>query len=346
MLFGPMGDRPAPAGEELARDPDADVEHEFKLEQAEIASEPTADLGALESDLRARRDDLIDSAQQRGVLVAAVGTSPVAAAPTETPDERYHRMHERYGLVAGDQLTCGTHVHVAVDSRAEGVAAIDGVRRWLAVLLALSGNSPFWSGADTSYASYRRVSWGRWPSAGPTETFGDEANYDRAVHDLIATGAAIDAGMIYFDVRLSASYPTVEFRVADVGQDVGESVLQAALCRAAVDTAVDSPAADLPAWLLRSAAWGAARYGLTAELVDVDERRPRAAERVVDRALDELAPALRRNGDEDFVRSWVDHVWQRGTGAQLQRGDLGTRGRADDVVRAAVARTSGSRAER
>jgi glutamate---cysteine ligase / carboxylate-amine ligase len=233
-----------------------------------------------------------------------------------------------------------------VQSRAEGIAAIDGIRPWLAVLIALSANSPYWSGADTGYASYRRVSWGRWPSAGPTETFGDEAHYDRAVHDLIATGAAIDAGMIYFDVRLSANYPTVEFRVADVGQDVGESVLQAALCRAAVDTAVASPDADLPAWLLRSASWNAARYGLTAELVDVDERRTHAAERVVDRTLDELAPALRRAGDEDLVRTWVDHVWQRGTGAQLQRGDLGTRGRAEDVVRAAVARTSGSRAVR
>ena len=219
LLFTGSG-RPARVGEQLAADPTTSVEHELKLEQAEIASAPQVELDALGADLHARRRELVDRGARARVLVAGLGSSPSATLPEPTPDERYQRMQRQYGLVAADQLTCGTHVHVAVGSRAEGVAAIDGVRRWVAVLLAMSANSPFWAGRDSGYSSYRTIAWGRWPTAGPTSRFGDPDEYDRRVDEAVATGAAVDPAMIYYDVRLSAKYPTVEFRVADSGQQV------------------------------------------------------------------------------------------------------------------------------
>jgi carboxylate-amine ligase len=344
LLFA--GAQPAPVGEELAEDPDVDVEHELKLEQAEIASSPTTELAELGADLRRRRTELADSAAERGVRVAGLGTSPTRTTPTPTPDERYERMLRRFGAVAREQLTCGTHVHVSVESREEGIAAIDGVRPWLSVLHAMNANSPFWSGEDTGYASYRSISWGRWPTAGPTARFGTLADYDRTVELLIDSGAAMDPGMIYFDVRLSAKYPTVEFRIADVGQEVADSVLLAALCRAAVETALASAGeartpVDPPIAMLRAAAWRAARYGLAGELLDVADGRLRPAGDVVDSVLDALGPALRRTGDEDDVRTLVERLWSRGTGAELQRADQARAGRADDVIRGAAARLVG-----
>ena len=223
-------------------------------------------------------------------------------------------MHERYGLVAHDQLTCGAHVHVGVGSRAEGVAAIDGMRPWLAVLIALSANSPFWSGSDSGYASYRSISWGRWPTAGPTARFGDEHTYDRIVAELVDAGAAIDEAMIYFDARLSAKYPTVELRIADVGPEVGDAVLLGALCRALVETAVAAPPAEPPVAMLRAAAWRAARFGLSDELLDLVDGRLRPAADVLDHLVDTVRPALRRSGDEDAVRAGLDEVLRRGTG--------------------------------
>ncbi len=317
--------QPARVGEQLAADPATSVEHELKLEQAEIASAPQHELEALAADLHLRRHEIVTAAEERGVLVAGLGTSPVADMPTPTPDERYARMQQQYGLVAADQLTCGTHVHVSVASREEGIAAIDGVRRWLAVLLAMSANSPFWSGFDTGYASYRTIAWGRWPTAGPTPPFGAPAEYDRRVAEAVATGAAVDAGMIYFDVRLSAKYPTVEFRIADAGQQVADSVLLAALCRAAVETAVTTGAGDaqgLPHDRLRAAAWRAARFGLGDQLVAVDDATLRPAPAIIDRMLDELGPALARSGDDALVRRLVDGLLRRGTGADMQRADL------------------------
>lgn len=340
MLFTRSGDRAAPAGEELAHDPELEAEHEFKLEQAEITSEPAADAGAVDAQLCERRAALINSARERGVLVAALGTSPLGTRPTRTPDERYERMHERFGRIAGEQLTCGAHVHVSIESRAEGISAINGLRAWSAVLLALSANSPFWDGADTGYASYRSVVWGRWPTAGPTARFADERDYDRTVAQLVASGAAIDEGMIYFDARLSASYPTVEIRVADVGQTVADSVLLATLCRALVDTFAGAESPDPPVALLRAAAWRAARYGLSGELVDVVDGRLRPAADLFERLLEVVGAALVRSCDAGFVRDGIARLLRDGTGAQLQRTDLARRDRPADVVRAAAARTA------
>ncbi|WP_228985061.1 YbdK family carboxylate-amine ligase, partial [Streptomyces sp. DH12] len=148
--------------------------------------------------------------------VAALATSPLPVSPAVGVNERYRWMERQYGIATREQLVLGCHVHVSVESDEEGVAVLDRLRPWLAVLTALSANSPFWQGKDSGYASYRSRVWQRWPSAGPTELFESPERYHRRVADMVATGAILDEGMIYFDARLSERYPTVEVRVSDV----------------------------------------------------------------------------------------------------------------------------------
>ena len=185
--------------------------------------------------MRARRRLLAEAARDQGARLLVTGTSPVPGRATPTDDQRYDRMNAAFAVVARQQLSCGMHVHVAVASRAEGVAVLDRIRPWLSVLIALSANSPFSGGHDTGYASYRSVLWGQWPTATVTEAFGDEAGYDDVIDAVIASGAALDHGMIYFEARLSASYPTVEIRVADVCLDVDDAVTVAGLARGLVE---------------------------------------------------------------------------------------------------------------
>ena len=231
----PLGDHVVDQAASLR--PDQPVEHELKQEQVEIASSPCEELGRLRAELAERRAVARQSASAHGVDIAAIATNPGKLRPHSTPDERYQRMVAEFGLLAREQLTCGQHIHVSVESRAEGVAVLDRIRIWLPVLLALSVNSPFWQQQDTGYSSFRTVLWGRWPSAGPTDLFGDEAGYDAAVQGQLDSGAALDDGMIYFDARLSANFPTVEIRVADVCTDIRDAVLLAGLARGLVDTA-------------------------------------------------------------------------------------------------------------
>jgi carboxylate-amine ligase len=321
------------------------VTQEFKREQVETGSAPRRDLAELESDLRSLRAALSGSARTLGRELAAMGTCPLRVASTTSPDERYRQMTDAVGIVARNHLTCGMHVHVSIATRAEGVAVLDRIRPWLPSLLALSANSPYWQGEDTSYASYRHVALGLWPTAGPTEQFGDEAGYDAAVAHLINSGAVLDAGMIYFDARLSARYPTVEIRAADVSPRLSTAVMVAALCRALVETAAQearhgrSPS-GVRTDLLRAAMWRAARSGMSDDLVDPVEARPVDAWNLIDKLVDHVAVALQTSDDAGVVDAALRDIQNRGTGSDEQRISYAWQGHMRDVVLDAIARTT------
>lgn len=325
----------AVAGKVIARG-GKDLTAEFKRQQLETDSLPRSSLADLETDLRRSRDLAITAARAEGARVVASGTAPTEVTPQVVPEDRYQQMVGRYGITATEHLTCGCHVHVAVADDDEGVVALNGMRIWLPVLLALSANSPFWQGRDTGYASFRAQAMGRWPSSGPTDLFVDGADYRAGVERMVATGVLMDVAMVYSDARLSARYPTVEIRVADVCPDVRDAVLIAALCRALVDTTVSAaatnPAPDVSASWLRLASWQASRAGLAGKLLDPDTFLPRPARAVIEELLGFVTPALDANGDLGLVTDGLARLWEHGSGAQQQRAVLERTGRLSEVV--------------
>lgn len=321
-----------------------ELEHEFKLEQTETATKPCRGIDDLRSQLADRRHAADRAARRVGGRAVALGTSPLPARTHQTPNDRYRRMAAEFGAVAEQQLACAQHVHVGIASRAEGVAVLDRIREWLPVLRALGANSPFWQGIDTSYASYRSVLWGQWPTAGPTGQFGDVAGYDAAVADLIGTGAALDTGMIYFDARLSERFQTVEIRVADMCTELDDALVVAALSRALVHTAADAWRAESRplSWrteLLRAASWRAARHGLAGQLVDPTSGRLAEAWIVVERLRTHVADALAAAGDDKLVGCGLTRLRERGSGADRQRAVRRRTGDLRAVVAEAVERT-------
>lgn len=256
-------------GVEPTDEPGGTVTKELKQEQVETDTPPRTDLDHLEADLRRMRAVVAAAARDAGAAVVAAGTSPVAVVPELVPDERYEAMVQHVGITAVEHLTCGCHVHVGVASDDEGVVALNGIRPWLPVLLAYSANSPYHQGRDTGYASYRAQLMARWPGTGPHELFTSGAQYRETAEKMVATGVLLDSGMLYFDARLSARYPTLELRVADVCPDVRDAVVLAALARALVDTAVAEHAAGVPPEpvptpLMRLATWQASGPGWAA----------------------------------------------------------------------------------
>jgi carboxylate-amine ligase len=228
---------------------------------------------------------------------------------------------------------CGTHVHVHVDDL-EAVGILDEVQPWLPLVAAMSANSPFYRGEDTGYASWRRQLYEGWPSAGPVEPFGDAAGYQSVVRELIATGAALDEGMIYFDVRLSRNFPTVEIRVADVCTNIDDTVLIAELARALVETAARDRRAGrvAPAWrvdLLRGARWRARRSGLTESLLDPVTRAVVPAEKALATLVEHLRPVLDEHGTTALIEDGIRRLLIDGTGSERQRA---VAERADDLT--------------
>src|SRR5690606_23267107 len=214
----------------------------LQQEQVETATKPCHTLDELSAQIRAARSAAAAAAADAGAALVPLGTSPLAVEPTITPSRRYAEMARRFGLTVAEGLTCGCHVHVAVDSPDEGVAVLDRIRPWLAPLLALSVNSPFWNGEDSGYRSFRTQVWQRWPVAGPYARFGSAAAYREFVDTALATDTLLDEGMVYLAARLARNLPTVEVRVADVCLEPDDAVLVAGLVRALVQTAADAAA--------------------------------------------------------------------------------------------------------
>ena len=277
--------------------------------------------------------------------MAALATSPLPVTPELTGKNRYQKMADAFGLTAQEQLTCGCHVHVEISSEDEGIAALDRIGPWLAVLLALSANSPFWQGQDSSYASFRYQAWSRWPSSGPPGAFGSAEAYRQTVQQMVRTGTVLDTGMVYFDARLSEHYPTIEIRVADVCLHPDDTVLIGALARALVETAArqwrqGEPTRQIRAELLRLAAWRASRSGLHGTLVHPLTGRPEPAATVVNLLFEHVRDALTDTGDTDTVASLLAAVMDRGNGAAFQRDTYRRSGHLPTVVSSAAAATT------
>jgi carboxylate-amine ligase len=350
LLIDPATREPAPRAEQAlsyarahAEDgPPDELDHELFQHQIETRTPPVDDIAELRRHVLHGRERAARAAEQSGLVTAATGAAPLRGGdPQTTRDDRYLTMVATYGEVARPGGTCGLHVHVAIGSDDEGVRAIDAITPWLPVLLAMSANSPYFHGRDTGYASWRSQAWTQWPSAGPTDAFGSAEGYREASRRLIASGAAMDPGMLYYDARLSQSYPTVEVRISDVCTDPDETALIAALVRALVDRALAEPT-DTPTWraeLLRAARWRAARYGLCDRLLAPETGEPEPARDVVRRLVERVGDHLAANGDRELVDAVVPRTLAHG-GAARQRAAYERSGSMAEVVDDLVARTN------
>jgi carboxylate-amine ligase len=316
---------------------------EFHADQVELASAVHTDLDALGRHLSELRLAAARSAVAAGARLIAVGTQPLdgrGAPVSATP--RYREMARRAGRLAGDPSVCGCHVHVGVPDRDTAVRVGTCLRGWLPVLQALGANSPIADGVDTGHASWRSTVWSRWPSVGPAPHLHGERDYARAV------AAAGDEAALYWYVRPSVTYPTVEVRVADVSLTTGAAVLLAGLVRGLVGTALAHldrggplPVAD--GRRLRAAHRWAARSGMDGTLVDPRDGRHRPAWSVVSALVRRIRPVLARTGDLSTVERELARLRSGGPGYADQRALLARTGGGSALVEALADRTLADR---
>lgn len=304
-----------------------DVTAELNRCQIEVASPICTDLAEVRAALTRARVALDDAGAEIGCGILAVGTHPWSSwrdQEVEDGSPRFREMADRYQRVARQQVICGCHVHVGIQEPDRRIAVMTRLRPWMPVLLALSANSPFWEGDDTGYDSYRVEIWARWPTAGLPPHLEDGGQYHDVVGRLRDAGAIEDATQLYWYLRPSDHYPTLEIRVMDVGMTVDDAVCVAGLSRALVRAALreldaGEPAAEVPTEVLDAALWRAARYGLGERLVSPTSLTDEPAAEVVDELLGKVGPELDELGDRDEVTGLVERILVDGNGAARQR---------------------------
>ncbi|MGE2814759.1 glutamate--cysteine ligase [Mycobacterium heidelbergense] len=346
LLVDPRTGEPAPRNAAVAHEAELrGVTLQLKLSSCQIETTSGVASGSaqLGEELIRLRRTAAQAAEAAGVRLLALGLPP--ATPHEFPvtdTERYRRIGEQFGMIAHEQGICGCHVHVEVPDRATAIHVSNWLRPWLPSLLALSANSALYRNADSGYASWRSVLWRRWPVAGPPPFFPAPEDYDRTVDMLIDSGVILDRKMIYWDVRASENFPTIEVRVADVPATVAETVLLATLIRAAVMTAVHArgrgdDVGRLQPAALRAAYWKAAHDGLSGQALDlVGGRGAVPAREQLHSLVQRLRPALEALGEYDHVTAELDRIAAQGNGAMRQLRAWRKRREVMDVIAAAA----------
>ncbi len=302
------------------------IQPELHLCQVEIATGVCHTLADVRQELTELRGRVIKAARENGSEIVAAGTHPFSSWRDQTlsPKDRYYELADTLKQVVRELIIYGCHVHVGLEDREAAVQVVNRSRIYLPILLALSANSPFWMGQKTGYDSYRMEQWWRLPSAGPPPIFADYAEHNAVIQQFVDYGIVDEPTKIYWDIRLSERYPTVEFRVADVCATVDEAVMLAGLCRAIAQTAYDDHVTkkDYPKVrpsVLRAAMWQAARYGLGGELIDFELNQALPAAQTVKHLLNRIRPALEKAGDWDEVSELVETTLTQGNAAQRQR---------------------------
>jgi carboxylate-amine ligase len=324
-----------------------EISHELFLSQIECGTPVCRGLREVREALTRLRTTLIRAAEKNGSWIAAAGVHPFSRWREQrvTPKSRYMNLAEELQQVAREIVIFGCHVHVGISDREAAIQVMNRVRPWLSVLLALTTNSPFWMGENTGYASYRTIVFGQMPMVDTPRAFASRAEFDALVEALVASDSISDGSKLYWDIRPSAFFETIEFRVCDVCTTIDEAVIVAALCRSLARTAHgefqrDEPCEDIPTELLRAAKWRAARFGLDMDLIDVQARHSVPAIEMVRKLLTYLRPDLERHGEWDEVAPLVHELLERGNGAQRQRSTFERTGKLEDVVDQIVEETA------
>ncbi len=317
----------------------AGVGPELLVSQIEVMTPVCHTLAEVRSEILRLRRGVIEASAAEGSRIVAASTHPFSHWGEQeiTPKERYRGIVDKFRQLAEEQLSFGFHVHVGLEDREAAVEVLNRLRPWLAPLLALSANSPFWLGEDSGYASYRTQVWGRFPTAGPPGPFASLAEHDALVEALVESGGVSDAAGIYWDARLPQKLETVEIRVADVCSKVDEAVMLAGLSRALARTCHERAEREEPypnarPELVRAAHFVASRHGLDADLVDVEARQAVPARLMIEKLLAFTRAALEEFGDWEEVSSLVGETLAGGNGARRQRRAYERAGRLEEVV--------------
>ncbi len=194
------------------------VSPEFLMSQIEIGTNKCATLAEAAEEIRHLRRCVAEVAGQHGLAPIAASTHPfsVWSEQKHTPKARYDMLARDMQAVARRLLICGMHVHVGLDDDELRIDLMGQAAYFLPHLLALSTSSPFWRGEDTGLKSYRLAVFDELPRTGLPESFDSYSEYRRHVEIMVHAGLIEDATKLWWDVRLSARYPTLEMRIADV----------------------------------------------------------------------------------------------------------------------------------
>jgi len=302
----------------------------------ELATRPHPEVATAAAELCSLRNSLAGVLEPLGMRAAVAGTHPFALWDDVevSPGARYQFLYSSLRELARREPTFGLHVHVAVPNPEQAVRAYNRVRAHLPLLLALSGNSPFWQGRDTGLASMRTPLFQAFPRVGIPRMFRSYADYVEGIDVLLRCDAIPEPAFLWWDVRLQPRFGTVEIRVMDAQTRVSDTAALTALVQCLVRLEVErgyvhTRALEVPE-VLDENRFLAARDGMAARLIEPGGTGRVPARELLDELLRECEPHARALGCEEELA----HARELGrcTGARRQLNLARREGRLPELV--------------
>lgn len=246
----------------------------------ELRTDPHPTVGEAAAELSQLRASLNGALQETlGLRAAVAGTHPLVTSEqvAVSSGDRYRQVSSSMRALTKREPTMAQHVHVAVPDAETAVRVLDGLRGDLPLLLALSGNSPYWRGEDSGFGSIRTPIFSMFPRVGIPRRFGRYAEYVGAVDPLLGSEAIPEPGFLWWDVRLPPQLGTVEVRIMDAQTRVADAAALAAVvyCVACLRATGERPADPGPEVLAENR-FLAARDGMRAQIIDAHTLRKRS----------------------------------------------------------------------
>ncbi|WP_424944028.1 carboxylate-amine ligase [Aliiroseovarius crassostreae] len=321
---------------ELARAPDemmqaclseleGQVSPEYLQCQIEIGTKVCADVGAAREDLKRLRSVVAKQAAAHNLAPIAASCHPFASWKDQhhVDKDRYNELRRDLAGVVRRMLICGMHVHVGIEDGDTRIDLMNQLTYFLPHLLALSASSPFWQGEDTGLASYRLTVFDNLPRTGLPPRLSGWSEYERSVDALVEIGVIEDSSKIWWDLRPSSRFPTIESRICDVQPRLENTLALAALTQALVRMLWRLKQKNqrwriYDNFLLSENRWRAQRYGVSGGLIDFGSGEILPLAQLVEEMLaliEEDAEALGSSDEVERART----ILQEGIAADRQR---------------------------
>jgi len=297
---------------------------EYMRAQIEVETKVCTDMGEARAELSQLRSVVASVADKYDLGVIAAATHPSASwhAQLHTDKQRYNDLARDLQVVVRRLLICGVHVHVGIGDDDVRIDLMNQVSYFLPHLLALSTSSPFWQGEKSGLMSYRLSVFDSLPRSGLPDVVNSAAEYDRLIGQMVQAGLIEDATRLWWDVRPSARYPTLEMRIADVCTRLDDSITIAALYVCLLSMLFRLRKGNqrwrvYPRTLINENRWLAQRHGINGDLVDfgIGARVPFAD------LIDEIIELVREDAERLGCVAEIENareIIRRGTSADRQ----------------------------
>ncbi len=341
QLIDPITLRPVPvAGDFIAALNNPKITKEMYRSTLEIVSGIADQVQDIASDLTSSLEKIKAFAAENNILLASTGTHPTADYNNRilSPSDRYQQLMDKNQWIIKRMAVYGLHVHIGMLNADECIRFNNYLIQFLPHLIALSASSPFWRGNDTGLNASRPTTYEAHPTAGMPILVNNWSQFLILYDQLLQTHSIQSMKDVWWDLRPSPGYGTLEIRICDAPATMLEvesitAFIHLLAYRCKLDNQIDkvSPHSVPTSWILRENKWRAIRFGVDAEIIKDANLEMISIKDDIHRIFDEMGPFIRELRYQHYVQCLND-ILEKGNSAVRQRKVLENSGNINDVI--------------